>query len=146
MPVIPENVPRFIIHPPMTAGDKGVPTKSLTQDAERVFAFIEDERHLIAHELYTSVRQRIQEWEEKRREDEQAKKQKPRGLLFRHRQYAAHAKEAEEKEKKQQDDVLEAKTMLDDKKDVIDKLEVGECCEAVGHTACAYVNKTELKN
>jgi hypothetical protein len=57
-------LPKFTIHPPCTMDDvTGDPTSSLEKDVRRIFNLIEDERHLIAHRLYESVIQRIQEWE-----------------------------------------------------------------------------------
>ena len=61
----------YEIMPPMTSGDKGVPTKSLLKDVERIFMFIHDERHLIAHELYQSVQRRLREWQQKHAKESQ---------------------------------------------------------------------------
>ena len=68
--------PRFRIRPPMTAGDKGIPSRSLSKDMDRVLCFIEDERHLIAHELYTSVQSRMKVFEEKQNAMQQHSKRK----------------------------------------------------------------------
>lgn len=62
MPVFAANVPPFEIRPPTTTGDKGDPSDSILQDAHRIFALIDDERHLVAHKLYRNVRERLNEW------------------------------------------------------------------------------------
>lgn len=63
MPVIPKGIAPFTIKAPLTTGDKGEPTASVLQDAKRVFDFIEDERHLMALDLYQSVKKRIDSWD-----------------------------------------------------------------------------------
>ena len=62
MPIIPDCIPPFEIKAPTTSGDDGTPTLSLLKDAERVFAFMSDERHLIAEKLYLDVKHRLDEW------------------------------------------------------------------------------------
>jgi hypothetical protein len=52
------------IAPPITTGDKGLPTPDVLRDAERVFEMVRDERHLVAHKLLLDVRKRIQVWQE----------------------------------------------------------------------------------
>jgi hypothetical protein len=59
MPVFHEGIPKFTIQPPLTTGDTGQPTSSLLLDTERIFALIEDERHLTARKLYQSVLARL---------------------------------------------------------------------------------------
>ena len=60
MPAIPKGIPPFSIKAPLTSQyTDGAPTESILQDAKRVFDFVEDERHLTAHELYKSVKGRI---------------------------------------------------------------------------------------
>lgn len=71
MPVIPHGVPPFQILSPCTIGDNGAPSDSLRKDADRVFLLIEDERHLTAETLLTSVQQRMQAWETRRLQQEQ---------------------------------------------------------------------------
>ena len=65
MPVIPHGVPAYEIRPPCTIGDDGAPSDSLTNDVDRVFLLIEDERHLTAETLLTSVHTRIADWEKR---------------------------------------------------------------------------------
>ena len=59
MPVFAPGVPRYEIRPP--TDDDGQPSGSLLRDAQRVLTLIEDERHLLAHELLQSVQQRLAE-------------------------------------------------------------------------------------
>jgi len=61
MPNIPENLPPFEILPPTTSGDDGTPSSSIVGDVNRVFRFIDDERHLVAHKLFLTIRQRLLE-------------------------------------------------------------------------------------
>jgi hypothetical protein len=45
-------------------GDKGIPSLSITADVQRVLNLIDDERHLTAHSLYTSIIDRIQRYDD----------------------------------------------------------------------------------
>jgi hypothetical protein len=124
MPVISENVPPYSIRPPMTSGDKGIATSCLFKDVERVFNFIQDERHLVAHDLYLSVASRIKDFHEKQRDDDKAKKQKNRGLFRPKAEQEAHHKKEE--------DARKAKELLESNKQAIDTLEVSKkCCFCV---------------
>jgi hypothetical protein len=60
MPVIPPGIPPYHIKKPCTMGDKGIPSLSIIADLQRVLNMIDDERHLTAHSLYTSILHRIQ--------------------------------------------------------------------------------------
>lgn len=53
---------RFEINKPSTAEDDGAPSNSCLEDIERVFRFIDDERHLMAQGIYHDVLGRLQEW------------------------------------------------------------------------------------
>jgi hypothetical protein len=64
MPVIPPGISPYHIQPPCTMGDKGLPSSSITNDLQRVLNFIQDERHLTAHSLYTTILQRIQQYDD----------------------------------------------------------------------------------
>lgn len=61
MPVIPVGVEPFVILPPVTQIDDGLPSNNLLHDAQRVFHLIQDERHLTAEVLLTSVQERVDE-------------------------------------------------------------------------------------
>jgi hypothetical protein len=63
MPVIPPGVAPYTIHPPCTMGDTGVPSPSIVNDLQRVYNFIQDERHLTAHALYCTIQQRIRDYD-----------------------------------------------------------------------------------
>lgn len=65
MPVIPDCVPKFHIRPPSTTNDNGLPTDSISNDIKRLFSLIDDERHITAFKLLTSIRNRIVEFETK---------------------------------------------------------------------------------
>jgi hypothetical protein len=49
------------VRPPTTTNDDGNPTESISIDTERIFRLIEDERHLVAQNLYYSVQDRLQQ-------------------------------------------------------------------------------------
>jgi hypothetical protein len=48
-----------IIKPPSTNAKDALPTESIYDDAQRIFSLIEDERHMSALSLYTSVMERL---------------------------------------------------------------------------------------
>ena len=60
MPVIPPGIPPYKIKKPCTMGDQGIPSLSMMTDLQRVLNLIDDERHLTAHSLYTSILHRMQ--------------------------------------------------------------------------------------
>ena len=62
MPVHPTGIPPYHIQKPCTMGDLGTPSRSMTTDLQRVLDLIQDERHLTAHALFTSIRERIQQY------------------------------------------------------------------------------------
>jgi hypothetical protein len=66
-------VRRLRIKPLATVGDKGKPSGSLSKDLRRVVNFIEDERHLVAYELYQNARGRWDAMLREKREDDAAK-------------------------------------------------------------------------
>jgi hypothetical protein len=100
----------FVIRPPTTTNDDGRPGDSLLQDTKRIFAFIEDERHLAAYKLYESVIQRL---------EKVAKKSPPRPSRFR------RSKSREEVEfEGTQHDAQGARTLLESRKADIEKLKV----------------------
>jgi hypothetical protein len=77
MPVI---LPPITIRPPCTLSDNGAPSDSLANDVDRVFFLIDDERHLTAHTLLTSVQQRIAAWEENRHHDHDHSQQQQQNI------------------------------------------------------------------
>jgi hypothetical protein len=112
---------RFTIRPPCTTGDSGDPGPSLGKDAERVFDFIEDERHLTAHDLLKDVRRRIKEQEAiVTRNSTRSSKRKPSRLAIIKRKEAAKS----ETEQLDREELDRAKEILNSKKAAIDKLEV----------------------
>mgnify|MGYP005846071495 CR=1 FL=1 len=56
---------QFSIKPIKTTDDTGEPGLSVAKDLTRVLDLIDDERHLVAHELYEDIKARMQEMEEK---------------------------------------------------------------------------------
>ena len=50
----------YAIKPLSTVGDSGKPSHSVANDLRRVVNFIQDERHLVAHELYEDVKSRLE--------------------------------------------------------------------------------------
>ncbi len=111
-----QHVLAYTIRPPLTAGDRGEPSKSILKDVERIFALIEDERHLIAHRLYESVQRRIRQIEDQLPVKKKSRKFK--GLLK--KENAALTKEQEE--------LQLAKNILKEKESELHKLEVGSAC------------------
>lgn len=108
-----QYVPSFQIRPPETAGDKGEPSKSILKDTERIFALIEDERHLVAHRLYENVKRRIQQIEG---QDPVRKKSRGKVKAFLRKESSALNKE--------QEDLLLAKALLKENTLKLQKLEV----------------------
>lgn len=138
MVVKPQHVPPFVVKPPGTVSDDGAPSQSVYKDATRVFAFIEDERHLTAQTLLHSVQERYNAWDERRR----AHHHHPN--LFHHgkkhkEKVQAREKEAQEMEKTQK--------LLASKKAVIEILEVGSVARSIvlfGRLASLLPPKTHL--
>ena len=62
MPVHPTGIPPYHIQKPCTMGDLGTPSRSMTTDLQRVLDLIQDERHLTAHALFTTIQERIQQY------------------------------------------------------------------------------------
>jgi hypothetical protein len=60
-----EGVPKFHIRPPSTTNDNGLPSDSIGNDIKRLFALIDDERHITAYKLLSSIRNRIVAFETK---------------------------------------------------------------------------------
>ncbi|EEC48114.1 predicted protein, partial [Phaeodactylum tricornutum CCAP 1055/1] len=111
---------RFNIRPPCTTGDSGDPGPSLGKDAERVFDFIEDERHLTAHDLLKDVRRRIKEQEAiVTRNSTRSSKRKPSRLAIIIRKESAKL----ETEQLDREELDRAKEILNSNKAAIDKLE-----------------------
>ena len=54
---------RFIIRPPTTIDDDASPSDNIVNDARRVLAMIQDERHLCAESLLRDVESRLEEHE-----------------------------------------------------------------------------------
>lgn len=64
---------RVIIRPLSTVGDAGKPSQSVTDDLKRVLDLIEDERHLVAYDLYRSVQSRFSKLKKQKDDYEQGK-------------------------------------------------------------------------
>jgi hypothetical protein len=122
MPVFPPGVPTFTILPPCTSGDTGAPSYSLSNDLDRVFMLIEDERHLTAHALLESVRERLLCWEALLQESQGSEKS---NLPRKNNRMSKKEKEIlAAKEKKDAEELKGIKDKLSLKQAVIDKLEV----------------------
>ena len=52
---------RFIIRPPTTIDDDASPSEDIVNDANRVLAMIQDERHLCAEALLRDVQRRLED-------------------------------------------------------------------------------------
>jgi hypothetical protein len=49
----------------LSSADNAAPSSSTLRDIQRVISLIEDERHLVAHELYLNVKERLDDWHKK---------------------------------------------------------------------------------
>lgn len=98
----------FVIRPPTTTGDDAKPSSSLLRDVRRVLALTQDERILAAHDLYNSVRSRLEQWKDRQ----------PRKLPFRLSDKRHQELHAEDHEYRATNDILTSK------KAELDKLEV----------------------
>lgn len=70
------NYPRVVIKPLSTEGDSGKPTASILDDLLRVLDFIEDERHLVAYDLYLNIQSRMGALKKLKQDHEQARAEK----------------------------------------------------------------------
>ena len=50
---------RVIIKPLTTIGDRGKPTAKVSEDLQRVLNLVQDERHLVAYDLYMNCKARL---------------------------------------------------------------------------------------
>jgi hypothetical protein len=119
MPVIPNGVTPYKIQPPCTIGDDGAPSDSLAKDTDRVFALIEDERHLTAGNLLMSVQQRIAERESLLLSQIASPKTTKKGMFNNKKE-----KEVAEVREKEAAEIQQLKDFLQSKHAVLTKLEV----------------------
>jgi hypothetical protein len=127
MPVIPLGVEPFEIRPPVTALDDGQPTDNLLADAQRVFHLIQDERHLTAEDLLTSVQERVAE--AARAVEHHAHF---RLGLFHHSSKAAkRAKNAREHAHRE---IAHVQKLLEANAAIVDKLKVRQCGTTSAHS------------
>lgn len=59
---------RVIIKPLSTIGDRGKPSKSVAKDLQRVVNLIQDERHLVAYDLYLDCKERMKDLRDKKKQ------------------------------------------------------------------------------
>ena len=110
---------RFKIKPPTTTNDTGDPTDSCLFDAKRVLRLIEDERYLVAQELYHSIKERFEAENSdandavRRKVDASNRKKSMRSLLKR-----------QKSTKKVNENHVKARQLLDDNDDNLTKMEV----------------------
>lgn len=67
---------RLRIKPLSTVGDRGKPSKSVAKDLQRVSNLIEDERHLVANELYNDCKERMKQLRQLKSEEAAKGKEK----------------------------------------------------------------------
>lgn len=104
------KAPRFEILKPSTSEDDGSPTGECYRDMERVFRLIEDERHLIAMEVYQSVLARLHDAEEE--EQTKAKRRFTKTTII------PRQKSGKEK------DLAAAQELINSRSEELEKLEV----------------------
>ena len=68
--------PGVVIKPLSTEGDSGKPTANILDDLLRVLDFIEDERHLVAFDLYLNIQSRLGKLKKLKQDHDQAKAEK----------------------------------------------------------------------
>ena len=68
--------PTVIIKPIKTEGDSGKPSSHIFDDLLRVLDFIEDERHLVAYDLYLNIESRLERLKKLKEDHTQAKAEK----------------------------------------------------------------------
>ena len=124
MAVPPASSPvQITIKKPSTSNDTGTLSKSCAADIKRVFRFIEDERHLIAHGLYQDVVRRT----ELAAATDAASKKPPR----------LRKSKASAQRDEQAKDVQEAEEIMASKRDVLDHLVVRlSCVTSVSNLDC----------
>jgi hypothetical protein len=120
MPVIPDCIPPFKIHAPTTSGDNGAPTASLLKDAERVFQFMQDERHLTAEKLYLNVKQRLDDWNAAAIDASS----KPRNRFSVKRGSSHTSKLSKQEQEKSADEAQQVQTLLDQKEELLMRFSV----------------------
>jgi hypothetical protein len=128
MPVTPPGVAPFPIRPPCTIGDDGSPTLSILLDVQRVFNFIDDERHLTAQNLLHTVQSRMVEYEQNEHhttlpQNGVKQQRKPHMVLFHKRQEKVKPLENEPIDQEKLE-MQKVKDMLISKHAVVEKLEV----------------------
>jgi hypothetical protein len=96
------------IKPPSTNAKAALPTESIYDDAQRVFSLIEDERHMSALSLYSSVMERLTP----------LARLSPSNVFKR------------PKKDKGSDAEQQARELIEEKKKELETLEVGPECEA----------------
>jgi hypothetical protein len=109
------------IKPPSTNAKAALPTESIYDDAQRVFSLIEDERHMSALSLYTSVMERLNPSDPSNNNIPNKKlhfPQRPSNVFKR------------PKKDKGADAEQQARELMEEKKEEIETLEVGPECEA----------------
>lgn len=100
----------YVILPPTTTRDDGTPSNSMSQDLDRIVRLIHDERHITAHNLLRTVKERL-------KSPPVIPETPKKGILKRKPKISTEmiAKER---------DYNEANAIIESSKDVLDKLEV----------------------
>lgn len=115
----------YVIRKPTTTRDNGAPTGSLMGDTRRIFAFIQDERHLTAQKLHLSVKERVDQLDRQFQREAAGEaapsKPKPRRGLGRRKRKKEKAEEADSPAKREWKTV---KGLLESKRTTLEKLEV----------------------
>ena len=129
MPVIPKGIAPFSIKAPVTSHYlDGSPSDSILQDAKRVFDFIQDERHLTAHELYKTVTSRMETWDKAQKQQQRASQRgggnNKRGFFGNRNNKKADAAAATATTAAQDAEYAKAKAFLQARQAQIVKLEV----------------------
>lgn len=106
----------YVILPPTTTGDDGTPSNSICQDLDRIVRLIQDERHITAHNLLQSVKEKL-------KLPPVLPETPKKGILKRKPKISTEMLTRER-------DYYEAKAIIENSKDILEKLEVrrSECC------------------
>lgn len=144
---------KVTIKPIKTQDDTGTPGRSIAGDMQRVLDLIDDERHLVANELYQDIKRRIADFRKpdmgKEKEkitppinSKHAKQRSKRGWLD-----SLKVKPVKADSHDEQQDITKAETMIKKSSFELDQLEVSsESFSGLLHTSvgCGYFDQISI--
>lgn len=120
---------RFIIRPPTTIDDDASPSENIVDDANRVLAMIQDERHLCAEALLRDVQRRLEDHDTDTIlsiSPSSSSSTSPNRFRFLQRRHttSSSSKHHRKHEDKKENDIAEVKQILDRNRLLLAKLKV----------------------